>query len=81
MWALVGAVAASFVGWILILPGQSLSVYLLVPVVAGFAGCVVDSLIGATLERRGLVDKLGNNIMSMAIAAIIALLLAFALGG
>ncbi len=80
MWALIGAVAASIVGWLLIFPGQLADVYIFIPIAAGFTGCIVDSIIGATLERRGLVDKLGNNIMSMAIASIIALLLAFGLG-
>jgi uncharacterized protein (TIGR00297 family) len=80
MWALVGAIAASVVGWLFVLPGRSFDVYLLIPIVAGFAGCIVDSLIGATLERRGWINKLGNNIVSMAIAAILALLMALMLG-
>jgi uncharacterized protein (TIGR00297 family) len=80
MWAIVGAVAASIVGWLFIIPGRSLDSYLLIPVVAGFAGCVIDSVIGATLERWGWVDKLGNNVISMAIAATMALLMAVGLG-
>ncbi len=80
MWALLGAIAASLVGWLLILPGQPFNAFFLIPIVAGFAGCIVDSLIGATLERRGMIDKLGNNIASMAVAATIALALAFLLG-
>jgi uncharacterized membrane protein len=52
----------------------------LVPVIFGFIGCNVDSVIGATLERRGYVDKLGTNISSMAIATVAAFLVVFWLG-
>jgi len=72
-WALMGAVFASLLGWLILFPGEGASVEILVPIIFGFVGCNVDSLIGATLERRGIVSKLGTNIISMAVGAMAAL--------
>src|SRR6267378_1262536 len=36
--------------------------YLLIPVIVGFVGCQIDSVIGATLELRGIVNKKTNNL-------------------
>lgn len=54
--------------------------YLLIPAVLGFLGCQVDSVIGATLERRGLVNKKTTNLLATSFGAVlgIALLLALA---
>ncbi|MCK4758080.1 MAG: DUF92 domain-containing protein [Thermoplasmata archaeon] len=38
----------------------------------GFLGCQVDSVFGATLERRGILTKLSNNLSSIAIGTILA---------
>jgi len=38
----------------------------------GFVGCQFDSVIGATIERRGYVSKLTNNLMSIASGTILA---------
>jgi uncharacterized protein (TIGR00297 family) len=72
-WALMGAVFASMLGWLILFPGEAVSKEILVPIIFGFVGCNVDSLIGATLERRGIVSKLGTNIISMAVGALAAL--------
>lgn len=45
---------------------------LLVPMLCGFFGCQVDSIIGATLERDGKVGKLGNNFTSILIGTLLA---------
>ena len=50
-----------------------------VPVLTGFLGCNVDSLIGATWERDGKISKLGNNMVSMAVAAGLGLVLLYTL--
>jgi uncharacterized membrane protein len=42
----------------------------------GFLGCQIDSVIGATLERRGKIGKLGNNLASIGLGTLIALALA-----
>jgi len=45
---------------------------LFVPMLCGFLGCQVDSVIGATIERRGLIGKLGNNLSSIAAGTALA---------
>lgn len=49
-----------------------------VPMLCGFLGCQIDSVIGATWETRGRIGKLGNNFVSIAIGTALALLLALA---
>jgi uncharacterized protein (TIGR00297 family) len=46
---------------------------LLVPMLCGFFGCQVDSVIGATWERGGRIGKLGNNFLSIATGTLLAL--------
>jgi uncharacterized membrane protein len=61
------------------LPAKTPDLSILIPLSMGFLGCMVDSMIGATLERRRLVSKLGNNIISMAIGSALAfIVVAFA---
>lgn len=38
----------------------------------GFLGCQIDSIIGATIERKGYVTKLTNNLISITLGTIIA---------
>jgi uncharacterized membrane protein len=47
----------------------------MIPMLCGFFGCQVDSVIGATIERRGKIGKLGNNFISIASGAALAWLL------
>jgi uncharacterized membrane protein len=51
-------------------PWGTVDARLLIPIVMGFLGCNMDSLIGATLERRGVISKLGTNILSMGFGAL-----------
>jgi uncharacterized membrane protein len=44
---------------------------------AAIFGTLVDSLLGATLERRGLMENNSVNFLSTASAAILAFLFAF----
>ena len=74
-WAFMGALLASVLGWAIIFPGTWPDYQILIPIVLGFLGCNIDSLIGATWERSGKVSKLGTNILSMAIATAIAALI------
>jgi uncharacterized protein (TIGR00297 family) len=64
---LIAALAAS-TGWI---PQRHVSV----AAGAGFLGTLFDSLLGATLERRGVIGNNGVNFASTMAAGIIALLL------
>jgi uncharacterized protein (TIGR00297 family) len=54
--------------------------YLLIPIAIGFLGCQVDSVIGATLERRGILNKKTNNLVSTAFGAVLAYVILVALG-
>jgi uncharacterized protein (TIGR00297 family) len=72
-WCIVASFAASYVGWLFAFQ-QFFDLLLLIPVVMGVTGCMMDSLIGATLERKRIVGKLQNNIMSMAFGGALAAL-------
>ncbi len=54
--------------------------YLVIPAVIGFLGCQLDSVIGATLEQRGLVNKKINNFISTSTGAIVAYAVLISLG-
>jgi uncharacterized protein (TIGR00297 family) len=71
-WALMGALFSTALGWAILFPGSWPDGRVLVPAILGFVGCNIDSLIGATLERGGMVSKLGTNLLSMAAATLLA---------
>jgi uncharacterized protein (TIGR00297 family) len=71
LWCIVASFIASYTGWLVIIH-QPLDPLFLIPSAMGVAGCMVDSLIGATLERRGLVGKLHVNFLSMAFGSVAA---------
>ncbi len=48
---------------------------LLVPAVVGFVGCQIDSVIGATLERRKIVNKKTTNLLATSSGAILSYLI------
>lgn len=75
LWAFLAAIGASVFGWIVLFPDNLMDPLIFVPIIAGFLGCNVDSYIGATLERRGYIGKLGTNIISMTSGAIMALII------
>ncbi len=54
--------------------------YLAIPALIGFLGCQLDSVIGATLEQRGLVNKKMNNLISTSAGAIAAYAVVISLG-
>jgi len=74
-WAVAAAAFSSLVGWAILFPGDVLNVLILIPTTMGVLGCMVDSVIGATLERRGMVSKLGTNIISMTVGAVLGFVL------
>ncbi|MDW5563008.1 MAG: DUF92 domain-containing protein [Methanomassiliicoccus sp.] len=73
-WCIVASGVASYTGWLVIFH-QPFDPLVLIPTAMGVAGCMVDSLIGATLERRGVVGKLHVNFMSMAFGSVAAVAL------
>lgn len=90
MCALGAAVYTSVVGWFVLsyvaraydlTPSMpSAPAYLILPAAIGFLGCQIDSVIGATLERGGLVSKKTNNLISTSTGAVLAYLILVALG-
>jgi len=70
---IAGSFFAAYIGWVVIFQ-QLFDPLLLIPVVLGVVGCMIDSFIGATLERRGIVGKLHVNMISMAAASVLALI-------
>lgn len=71
--ALLASAFVAVVGWSLVLPGTPLDWRVMVPLLMGIFGCMVDSIIGATLETWKMMSKLTNNISSMAMGALIGL--------
>lgn len=45
---------------------------LLIPIAVGFLGCQVDSIVGATWETRGWVDKKTNNLLVTSLGVVLA---------
>ncbi len=83
--ALATAVYSALFGYLVLVPfSQWLGIpvsfpadprFLILPAAIGFAGCQIDSLFGATLERWGLLDKKTNNLASTSLGAAIAFVL------
>lgn len=71
LWALLGAIFASILGWMVLFPGALPDLRIFIPVLMGFLGCNIDSLIGATWETKGYVDKLGTNMLSMLVGSLL----------
>ncbi len=83
--ALGAAVYTALVGWFVLgelsrmyglsLTMPSSAIYLIVPSVIGFTGCQIDSVIGATLERKGYVNKKTTNLIATCTGAVLAYLI------
>jgi uncharacterized protein (TIGR00297 family) len=83
--ALAAAAYTSLVGWVVLLVfSGELSMFplwfLAIPVAMGFIGCQIDSVLGATLENRGMLNKDRVNILSIGAATLLALALMTAVG-
>ncbi|MDR2698341.1 MAG: DUF92 domain-containing protein [Candidatus Methanoplasma sp.] len=69
-------VAAAFtgtIGWLLIFKG--IDAYFLIPIAMGIAGNLIDSVFGATFERKGMMSKYTNNCLSALIGAVLGILI------
>ena len=76
--SLIGSIVVSFIGWIVI-NGSLNDIFILIPMAAGFIGCMLDSVVGATLETWGYVNKYGNNCITGIAGAAIGVLIAWLL--
>ena len=77
---LAGAVAAAMAAIVARLTGAIEPRFAGVAGVAGFLGSVADSLLGATLERRGWLNNNGVNFLSTLVSGAIAITLLYLLG-
>jgi len=80
--ALAAAVYTALFGWLVLgvlspmvgadptIPANSFLI--LIPAVVGFLGCQIDSVFGATLERKGIIGKRSVNLISTAMGGFIA---------
>ncbi|MCI4323356.1 MAG: DUF92 domain-containing protein [Thermoplasmata archaeon] len=68
-WAIIGAAVTAVVGFGLFLlfhaPVHSSAGFLVGVIVAGFAGCQIDSVLGEVLENRGYLTKGSTNFLGM----------------
>ena len=74
---MAGAVAAAAIAMAALWSGILAWPLALVAGIAGFFGTIVDSLLGATLERRGWMNNNAVNFSSTLAAAMIAVLFSF----
>jgi uncharacterized protein (TIGR00297 family) len=72
--ALSGAVATSMLGWVVL--NRTLDPLLIITIVAGFTGCYIDSIFGATIEARGWISKYTNNALTGILGGIMAMAIA-----
>ena len=73
--SLIASAAVTVIGWAVI----NLSMddpFVLIPILAGFIGCMLDSVVGATLETWGLINKYGNNCLTGILGATIGIAIA-----
>ena len=80
--ALGAAVYSALFGFLVLVPfsewaGLAVSFpsdprFLPIPAVVGFLGCQIDSVFGATLERRGIFDKRTTNLAATSLGAVLA---------
>ncbi|MCL2607223.1 MAG: DUF92 domain-containing protein [Methanomassiliicoccaceae archaeon] len=70
--ALGAATLTAAIGWALIF-GLTLEILFIVPIAAGMVGCFIDSLFGATLEKRGYMSKYSNNAVSAMLGSLFAI--------
>ncbi len=83
--ALAASLYTALIGWFVLffisnqvgafatLPRDSWLMF--IPVIVGFIGCQIDSLLGATIEARGWINKKGVNLVATSLGAILAYLM------
>ena len=75
MWAFIGAAYTFAISFIVfyILEGLFIDISLIIfGIFIGFMSCQIDSIIGAVLERKGLIGKSTVNLVAVSVSIIIA---------
>lgn len=88
--ALIGAFIPSILGWLLIseltndwlipTPLEHPPLYLgvlLIPIIIGFVGCQIDSLLGASMQNKGWIDNDEVNFLAITLGIVIAMVVVF----
>jgi len=70
--SVVGMAAGLVIAAVAAVGGMILQAQLWIPVAAGFAGMLIDSILGATLQRRGWISNQAVNFFSTLAAAALA---------
>jgi uncharacterized protein (TIGR00297 family) len=70
--SIAGMAAGAVIAAVATVGGMLPQAQLWIPVVAGFAGMLIDSLLGATLQRRGSIGNEAVNLFSTLAAAAVA---------
>jgi len=85
LWAVAGAASTALLGLLLYWAAGGPLVapvdLFAIAAASGFAGCQIDSVLGATLENRGYLTKGGTNFLSMLATVGVAAVLLYAVGG
>jgi uncharacterized protein (TIGR00297 family) len=69
--SLIFSTVISIIGFILTI--SALDVRAIIPIVCGMAGCFLDSLLGATLETKGIINKYTNNCVTSILGGLLAI--------
>jgi len=72
LFALMGS---AMISALLIFWGYSMEIFVIC-LLSGFIGCVADSLLGSTLEQKGLVDTHEINLLTTLLGGFIAMMIA-----
>lgn len=76
--SIVASVIVTLIGWAVI--NLTLAdIHIIAPMIGGFVGCMLDSVVGATIETKGYVSKYGNNCITGIAGAAIGMLIAMVL--
>jgi uncharacterized protein (TIGR00297 family) len=71
--SLAGLTAGLMIAAVATAGGMLLPTQFWIPAAAGFAGMLTDSLLGATLQRRGWIDNQTVNLLATLAAAVLAI--------